>query len=611
MSQFGQFLRRLRFNERWMLLSFLVVAVALPTIFFLFFLRRSLLSETELARSTTTATFMTRLTETHEALAEYLANHEALHIPSEDSALSPGERFARAVRRGTADAVFFLAPEGDVLYPSLPRSRRAALLSEQDRQALQIREELRTSLNPQTKWNRVLLEGHELAGARDTSGRFVIPSLHLEALLSANLNEADRRSVESNLAARLLDYRTPLMPSSQRLFLTQELRKMNSDFSLPTLEAERLAVQLLQMPFPKMTSGVLARPQTVLPDGWLLLSQDQTVLVYFNHGRISRELEEIARKHLAGHGLDVRLTLVSEQRPSDVVPHPAGRSLPGWEVQMYRTPDAEREAGRQRTQRFIAVGAGVVALIGLVGFFSIRRYLTISRTTELRHDFLSTVSHELKTPLTSIRLLVETLGAGQWANPERTKQYTEVMQREITRLSHLVESFLTYTRLERGKLKFEFAETDPAHIAEHAVAIIGARFRGNCDFIVDVAPDLPLLVADSDTLITAVLNLLDNAYKYSNERKRITFRVYADDNNVYFSVGDNGIGLSPADCRRVLQRYYRVDSEATRGIGGAGLGLSITKNVAEAHGGELTVRSELGKGSCFTIRVPMHNPKKT
>jgi signal transduction histidine kinase len=128
---------------------------------------------------------------------------------------------------------------------------------------------------------------------------------------------------------------------------------------------------------------------------------------------------------------------------------------------------------------------------------------------------------------------------------------------------------------------------------------------------VDVAPDLPLLEADSDTLITAVLNLLDNAHKYSTDRKRITLRVYAYDESVYFSVGDNGIGLSPADCRRVLQRYYRVDSEATRGIGGAGLGLSITKNVAEAHGGELSVKSELGKGSCFTIRVPVHNPEKT
>ena len=120
--------------------------------------------------------------------------------------------------------------------------------------------------------------------------------------------------------------------------------------------------------------------------------------------------------------------------------------------------------------------------------------------------------------------------------------------------------------------------------------------------MLDVAPDLPLLYADSDTLITAVLNLLDNAHKYSPEHKRITLRVYSTEDSVYFSVGDNGIGLSPADCRRVLQRYYRVDSEATRGIQGAGLGLSIVKNVAEAHHGELTVRSELGSSHCTSSR---------
>jgi two-component system, OmpR family, phosphate regulon sensor histidine kinase PhoR len=244
----------------------------------------------------------------------------------------------------------------------------------------------------------------------------------------------------------------------------------------------------------------------------------------------------------------------------------------------------------------------------VLGYFAIRRVLAQSQSTELRHDFLSTVSHELRTPLTSIRLLVDTLQEGQWKDPERTKEYAGIMQREITRLSHIVDSFLTYTRLERGKLKFEFSETDPAQIAEHAVTIIGAKFRGHCAFTVDVQPDLPLINADSDTLITAVLNLLDNAYKYSTEGRRITFKVFAQQGVVCFSVEDNGIGLSPRDCRRVLEQYYRVDSHETRGIGGAGLGLGIVKNVAEAHNGQLTVRSELGKGSCFTIRIPIHNP---
>src|SRR3954462_6310590 len=104
MSRLWQYLRGLRFNERWMLMTFLVVAVALPTIFFLFFLRRSLLSETELARSTTTATFLNSLTATHEALANYLIDHDALASPPSEANLGPGERFVRAIERGASDS---------------------------------------------------------------------------------------------------------------------------------------------------------------------------------------------------------------------------------------------------------------------------------------------------------------------------------------------------------------------------------------------------------------------------------------------------------------------------------------------------------------------------
>lgn len=611
MKFFRALVQRLRVNERGMLMTFLIVAVALPTIFFLFFLRRSLLSETELARSTTTATFLNSLAQTHEAFAAYLQDHEALVSPPSETSLPVGQQFARVIERRAADSVIFLNEKGEPEFPVLPAAVPPTRLSERDREALQIRNGLHTSLNPQTKWESVFAANENLAGARDSTGRLVMPNLQLEALLSAKLPPERKAALQRALSSRLLDYGEPLLPSSQRLFLADQYRKIDPGFILPSRRSEQLAVELLQDPLPPLTPGVLAHARS-LADLFLLKSRDGRRLALFNRERMRQELSDVARKHLYGQGLEVRLAVTGEPRPGDYVTHAsAGKALPDWEVQVVRTADSEREAARQRTQRFIAIGAAVLALIGLVGFFSVRRYLAISRTTELRHDFLSTVSHELKTPLTSIRLLVETLGAGQWANPERTKQYTEVMQREITRLSHLVESFLTYTRLERGKLKFEFAETDPAQVADHAVAIIGARFRGNCDFHVDVAPDLPLLMADSDTLITAVLNLLDNAHKYSPERKRITLRVYGQNGNVYFSVGDNGIGLTPADCRRVLQRYYRVDSEATRGIGGAGLGLSITKNVAEAHGGDLSVKSELGKGSCFTLRIPVRNSHKS
>ncbi len=260
------------------------------------------------------------------------------------------------------------------------------------------------------------------------------------------------------------------------------------------------------------------------------------------------------------------------------------------------------------TLRHLAFCAGVFALGGIITAIAARKRLLADRTTALQHDFLSTVSHELKTPLTSVRLLVDTLNAGQWANPERTKQYAEIMHREITRLSHVLDSFLTYTRLERGKMRFDFAETDPAQVAEHAAEIIRGRFRGHGSLDFSVMPGLPLIWADSDSLITALLNILDNAYKFTPKDRRITLRVCAEADRVDFSIEDNGIGMTARDAKRVMKGCYRVDAEGTGG--GAGLGISIVNNVVAAHRGSFDVRSEPGKGSCFTIRIPVDHPDK-
>jgi hypothetical protein len=148
MNRIGQILQRLRIDERWMLMSFLIVAVAVPTIFFLFFLRRSLLSETELARSTTTTAFLTTLGQTQEAMARYLSDHEALQLPRSMLNLSPGEKFTRAIGREATDSLILLDESGQPSFPIMPRARSASHLTEADRQALEIREELHASLNP-------------------------------------------------------------------------------------------------------------------------------------------------------------------------------------------------------------------------------------------------------------------------------------------------------------------------------------------------------------------------------------------------------------------------------------------------------------------------------
>ena len=202
-------------------------------------------------------------------------------------------------------------------------------------------------------------------------------------------------------------------------------------------------------------------------------------------------------------------------------------------------------------------------------------------------------------------MLVDTLAAGQYKDPERTKKYLDIISRENSRLSHLVETFLTYTRMERGKLKFDFHQAAPEDIARQAADSVRERYlAAGVDFQTQIDPDLPPISADAETLSSALINLLDNAFKYTGEEKKITLAVTAAPQSVNFSVIDNGEGLSNRDRKKVAERFYRANSELSRTSGGSGLGLSIVKFIAEGHHGKLLIDSQLGKGSTFTLNIP-------
>jgi signal transduction histidine kinase len=172
-------------------------------------------------------------------------------------------------------------------------------------------------------------------------------------------------------------------------------------------------------------------------------------------------------------------------------------------------------------------------------------------------------------------------------------------------LSRLIDNFLTFSRLERNKFTFQFAPRHPEQIAAEARQAM--RERGHapeCECESHSDANLPTIMADSDALVTALLNLLENAWKYSGKEKRIALRTEAKNGSVRFSVEDNGIGLSPRDIPRVFSRFYQVDQRLSRNTSGCGLGLSIVQSIAKAHGGSVSVVSELGRGSTFTIEIP-------
>ena len=283
-----------------------------------------------------------------------------------------------------------------------------------------------------------------------------------------------------------------------------------------------------------------------------------------------------------------------------------GRFLPDWTAQLYfRDLGVFDSAASRQAAIYTWTGVLVIVLIlvcGVVAGQSIGRQIRLNR---LKNDFIATVTHELRTPLASMRVLVDTLLEGNYADEGTATEYLRLVSKENERLSRLIDNFLGFSRMERNKRAFETANVSPVGIANTAAEVFRAKFdKDNVRFEVQVEKPLPMVDADQDAMVTVLVNLLENAYKYSGDSKDIKLRVYADDRCVCFSVEDNGIGIPRRAIRKIFKRFYQVDNSLSRRAQGCGLGLSIVKFIVDAHKGTIDVRSEPGKGSTFTVKLP-------
>jgi signal transduction histidine kinase len=285
----------------------------------------------------------------------------------------------------------------------------------------------------------------------------------------------------------------------------------------------------------------------------------------------------------------------------------AGSRLPGWRLALTLQDGNQIDATAvERNRLHLWTGVLVVLFTSILGLFIARAFRRQLRLANLKNDLVGTVSHELKTPLASMRLLVETLLDEERLEEEPTREYLQLIAKENMRLSRLIENFLTFTRMEQGRQQFEFRDVAPAEIVASAVEAGGERFRKpDCSLTVEVDKELPLIYGDKDGLVTVLLNLLDNAYKYSDGPRDIAVRAKAHNEAVHFSVSDNGIGLPRTASRRVFQRFFQVDQTLARKGQGCGLGLSIVDYIVRAHQGSVVVTSNLGEGSTFTVTLPV------
>jgi signal transduction histidine kinase len=256
-----------------------------------------------------------------------------------------------------------------------------------------------------------------------------------------------------------------------------------------------------------------------------------------------------------------------------------------------------------------AASLGLVFLIALSGSYllwrDVRRDVEV---TAMRSQFVSSVSHELKTPLTAIRMFAETLRLRPSGDFPR-EEYLDTIIHESERLSRLVDNVLDFSRIEQGRKLYQLQRTPAAAVIDAVVRAVQYPIEA-AGFVLRVDADaaLPDVNADPDALQQAVLNLLANAMKYSGDRKEIELDAKARDGALLIAVRDYGIGIPPEQRQRIFERFYRVPSPENQRVPGAGLGLTLVAHIAKAHGGEVTVESAPGAGSRFTLRLPVEQP---
>ena len=283
-----------------------------------------------------------------------------------------------------------------------------------------------------------------------------------------------------------------------------------------------------------------------------------------------------------------------------------GESFPGLKVTFATDGEVDlTRASRVHRQLYIAGLVLVLLLTFFVAYLLWRDLKRELQLSEMRSHFVSSVSHELKTPLTSIRMFAETLRLGRFTDGKKQDEYLETIVEESERLTRLLDSVLDFSQIERGRKTYRLRKASIADVVRATVRAVEYPLkREGFDLRVKIEDDASALL-DADAVQQALLNLVVNAMKYSGESREIDLRLSSQDGQARIEVRDRGVGIPLQEQARIFESFYRVETEENRRIPGAGLGLALVEHVAKGHGGRVLVESAPGRGSTFTLELPL------
>ena len=289
---------------------------------------------------------------------------------------------------------------------------------------------------------------------------------------------------------------------------------------------------------------------------------------------------------------------------------PLSEALPAWHLALYRPAGVSPRAAIDRQVMLFTGAFGLLLVViaaGLAATYRLVRRET--ETAQLKAEFVANVSHDLKTPLSLIRVFGETLEMGRVSDEATRHEYYRVITRESERLSRLIENVLDFSRIEGGRRTYDLVPVSVEPLVRDTVESF-AYVLAQQGFKVDVAisPGLPEVPMDADAVGQALGNLIDNAIKYSETRKVLTVEARLEDGGLGLTVGDEGIGIPREEQGKIFDKFYRVGRSETQSRRGSGVGLALVRHVAEAHGGRVRVDSRPGEGSRFTLWLPLSRP---
>ena len=646
------------YQLQWMVL--LALAVILPTVSLLWFMSRAVTNERLVIQQKLGEVYEQKLKDLNEK-ARQQAKARLDALGRRRWALNPYGLLSRLVFEEDFQGCVLWSPSGELIYPSrgepagsnnrMNDSDSAAVWQlefvDKDYAAAAEKYEQRAALNDaQAQAGLVRCRVHlrqwdaALEAALNSSTASV--RLLLLSLLQKDASVPDRQIVMEHLIQALdrdlfkggaaggkeVESASGYLSAGQNLFLARSLLDALEQLeyadvalverlsALAHAEAQSIALRE-KYPLPEGAIDVFVpavldgqRVYTVrhpTPFGELMMVMDDDGLASALVDGYQSELADADVQYRIFDAKDRLLAGTEGKNRKAIAEAPLPEGFPEGRIELFFADgNAFNRAANREVAVYIWTGALVIVLMLLVGIFAIQAVGRQIRLNKMKNNFIATVSHELKTPLASMRLLVDTLLEKRVRDEAHAEQYLRMIARENERLTRMIENFLSFSRMERNKNAFTFSPVSPAAVVEDAIDSVCTKFRANhCMLETSIAENLPECMADHDAIVTVLINLLDNACKYTTENKQIELSVFEEAGEIGFAVSDNGIGLSRRQIRRIFDSFYQADDTLTRSTEGCGLGLSIVQFIVNAHKGRITVESQPEQGSTFTVRLPI------